>query len=180
MVGTGVGAENGILIKGGEPLESTINTIMFDKTGTITKGKPEVTDIEDIGNLDEDEVLALSASLEKQSEHPLAEAICSYADEEGVHLFEVEGFSAIPGHGVKGIIVKKEYYFGNRKLMKDTLGHDMNKIERKMIRLEEQGKTAMILASKESVLGIIAVADTVKNRHGEAVEMLQKKALKYG
>ena len=179
MVGTGVGAENGILIKGGEPLESasTINTIVFDKTGTITKGKPEVTDIEDIGNLDEDEVLALSASLEKQSEHPLAEAICSYADEEGVHLFEVEGFSAIPGHGVKGIIEKKEYYFGNRKLMKDTLGHDMNKIERKMIRLEEQGKTAMILASKESVLGIIAVADTVKESSREAVEMLQKKGI---
>ena len=94
MVGTGVGAENGILIKGGEPLESasTINTIVFDKTGTITKGKPEVTDIEDIGNLDEDEVLALSASLEKQSEHPLAEAICSYADEEGVHLLRLKDF----------------------------------------------------------------------------------------
>ena len=89
-----VGAANGILIKGGEPLEnsSTINTIVFDKTGTITKGKPEITDIEDIGNLDEDEVLALSASLEKQSEHPLAEAICSYADEEGVHLFELKDF----------------------------------------------------------------------------------------
>lgn len=179
MVGTGVGAENGILIKGGEPLESasSIDTIVFDKTGTITKGKPEVTDVEDLGDLDEDEVLALSASLEKQSEHPLAEAIVSYAEEEGIVLSEVEGFSAIPGHGVKGVIEKKEYFFGNRKLITETLGFDTKKFERKMVRLEEQGKTAMILASKESVLGIVAVADTVKETSREAVEMLKRKGI---
>ena len=177
MVGTGVGAENGILIKGGEPLEgaSKVNAIVFDKTGTITKGKTEVTDVEDLGDLYEDEVLTISASLEKQSEHPLAEAIYSYAQEEGVVLQEVEKFSAIPGHGVKGMIKRKEYYFGNRKLIADTLGLNISKFERKLVRLEEQGKTAMILATKKDVLGIIAVADTVKETSREAVEMLKKK-----
>ncbi len=176
MVGTGVGAEHGILVKGGEPLESAskINTIVFDKTGTITKGKPEVTDIEDLSELDEDEVLVISASLEKQSEHPLAEAIYSYAQEEGAALKEVERFAAIPGHGVKGVIEGQEYYFGNRKLIADTLGLEIGKYERKLMRLEEQGKTAMILASKEGVLGIIGVADTVKETSREAVEMLKK------
>lgn len=177
MVGTGVGAEQGILIKGGEPLEnaSRINTIIFDKTGTITKGKPEVTDIEGWGKLDEDRVLAISASLEKQSEHPLAEAIVNYAKEENILLNNnVEKFEAIPGHGVKGTIDDKEYYFGNRKLIMDTLGLKIDKYERKLIRLEEQGKTAMILADKKSVLGIVAVADTVKETSKEAMEMLKK------
>ena len=176
MVGTGVGAEHGILIKGGEPLEaaSKINTIVFDKTGTITKGKPEVTDVEDLGELDEDEVLMISASLEKQSEHPLAEAIYSYAQEEGVVLKEVDKFSAIPGHGVKGTIGKIEYFFGNRKLITETLGLDITKFDRKLTRLEEQGKTAMILATKKGVLGFIGVADTVKETSREAVEMLTK------
>lgn len=179
MVGTGAGAENGILIKGGEPLEgaSKVDAIVFDKTGTITKGKPEVTDVEDLGDLDQDEVLAISASLEKQSEHPLAEAIYSYAQEEGIVLRDVEKFSAIPGHGVKGTIKKKEYYFGNRKLIADTLDLDISKFERKLVRLEEQGKTAMILATKKDVLGIIAVADTVKETSKEAVEMLRKKGI---
>jgi len=176
MVGTGVGAEHGILVKGGEPLESAskINTIVFDKTGTITKGKPEVTDIEDVGALDDGEVLTISASLEKQSEHPLAEAIYSYAQDEGVVLKNVEKFVAIPGHGVKGLIDDQEYYFGNRKLITDTLGLEIGKFERKLTRLEEQGKTAMILASKESILGIVAVADTVKDSSREAVELLKK------
>lgn len=176
MVGTGAGAEHGILVKGGEPLEaaSKINTIVFDKTGTITKGKPEVTDVEEVGSLDEDEVLAISASLEKQSEHPLAEAIYSYALEEGVKLAEVENFSAIAGHGVKGKIGSIEYYLGNRKLITDKLGLDIGRIERKLTRLEEQGKTAMILASKKEIEGIIAVADTVKETSRQAVESLKK------
>lgn len=176
MVGTGVGAEHGILIKGGEPLEnaSKINTLVFDKTGTITKGKPEVTDIEDLGALDEDEILTISASLEKQSEHPLAEAIYSYAQEEGAVLRNVEKFSAIPGHGVRGFVDDKEYYFGNRKLISDTLGLGIEKYERKIMRLEEQGKTVMILASENNVLGIIGVADTIKDTSREAVEMLKK------
>jgi len=177
MVGTGVGAEHGILIKGGEPLESAskVNTVVFDKTGTITKGKPEVTDIEDFGELDETQVLAISASLEKQSEHPLAEAIVNYANERSLPAGrQVEGFLAIPGHGVKGLIETREYYFGNRKLITETLGLDIGKFERKLTRLEEQGKTAMLLASKDGVLGIIGVADTVKETSREAVAMLNK------
>ncbi len=178
MVGTGAGAEHGILIKGGEPLESAsnINAIVFDKTGTITKGKPEVTDIESLSYLDEDEILSLAASLEKQSEHPLAEAIYSYAQEESIALETVTKFSAVPGHGVQGNIGKELYYLGNRKLI-DTLGLDLGRTERKLVRLEEQGKTAMILANKKAVLGIVAVADTVKENSKEAVQMLQKRGI---
>lgn len=176
MVGTGKGAEHGILIKGGEPLESAchIKAIVFDKTGTITKGKPEVTDIEDVAELDQDQVLTISASLEKQSEHPLAEAIYNYSNEEELVLSEVEAFEAIPGHGVKGEIENVAYFFGNRRLMVDKLGLDINKFERKITRLEEQGKTVMILATKEKVLGLVAVADTVKETSQTAVEKLTK------
>ena len=176
MVGTGKGAENGILIKGGEPLESAvkINVIVFDKTGTITKGKPEVTDTLSFGLLDQDEILQIAASLEKQSEHPLAEAIYTYAQEELVSLREVSGFKAIPGHGVEGIIGDTTYYFGNRKLINDVLNLPTDKIDRKLSRLEEQGKTAMILATKESILGTVAVADTVKETSREAVDRLKK------
>ena len=176
MVGTGKGAEHGILVKGGEPLESAchIKAIVFDKTGTITKGKPEVTDIEDVAELDQDQVLTISASLEKQSEHPLAEAIYSYANEEALALSEVEAFEAIPGHGVKGTIDKEVYYFGNRKLITDIVGLEVGKFERKITRLEEQGKTVMILATKNKVLGLIGVADTIKETSKEAVEKLTK------
>ena len=179
MVGTGVGATNGILIKGGEPLESAskINTIVFDKTGTITKGKPEVTDIEELSNLYEKDILTIAASLEKQSEHPLAEAIVNYAETEKYKLNEVTGFEAVPGHGVKGKIRKIEYYLGNRKLMINTLNLDIDKFERKLERLEDQGKTAMILASKKEILGIVAVADTVKDTSREAVENLKKNGI---
>ncbi len=176
MVGTGKGAEYGILVKGGEPLEAAcgIDAIIFDKTGTLTKGKPEVTDIVPFESLEEDEVLEISASLEKLSEHPLAEAIYTYANEEGLSLREVDGFEAIPGHGVKGRVDNVEYYFGNRRLMTNILGLQIEKINRKLIKLEEQGKTAMILAGKERILGAIAVADTVKPTSAEAVAKLKK------
>jgi Cu+-exporting ATPase len=176
MVGTGRGAEQGILIKGGEPLEAAcnINAVIFDKTGTLTKGKPEVTDIISINHLKEEEILAISASLEKLSEHPLAEAIYSYANKESVKLEEVENFSALAGHGVKGIINGVEYYLGNRRLMTETLNHPIAKIDSKLIELEEQGKTVMILATKEAILGAIAVADTVKATSKEAVAKLKK------
>lgn len=179
MVGTGSGAENGILIKGGEPLEKAckINTIVFDKTGTITKGKPEVTDIQSFSDLDEDELLTVAASLEKQSEHPLAEAIYNYANEEGITLRETKNFKAIPGHGVQGEIDTKTYYFGNTRLMTDMLGLPIEKYNRKINRLEEQGKTVMTLASKEEILGIIGVADTVKETSREAVERLKKRGI---
>lgn len=176
MVGTGKGAEYGMLIKGGEPLEAacSINSIVFDKTGTLTNGKPVVTDIESFKEMDEDEVLMIAASLEKQSEHPLAEAIYQYADEEGVGLSAIEGFKAIAGHGVQGDYQGDTYYFGNRKLISDVVNLPVEKIHRKMSRLEEQGKTVMILASKKEILGIIGVADTVKETSREAVDKLKK------
>lgn len=176
MVGTGKGAEHGILIKGGEPLEAAchVDAIIFDKTGTLTKGKPEVTDVVSIGESDEDEVLYLAASLEKQSEHPLAEAIYKYAAEESIDLSEVKDFQAIPGHGVYGLIDGSKYYLGNRLLITEKAGLDMKKAERKARRLEQEGKTAMILASERQVLGVIAVADTVKPTSKEAVAALKK------
>ncbi|EKD57919.1 MAG: hypothetical protein ACD_57C00097G0001, partial [uncultured bacterium] len=179
MVGTGKGAEHGILIKGGEPLESAckINAIVFDKTGTLTKGKPEVTDVEEFAGLSEDEILQIAASLEKQSEHPLAEAIYKYAEEDNVKLDEVKNFAAIPGHGVKGTVGKIEYYFGNRKLIQDVVKLGIDRFERKISRLEEQGKTVMLLATKKEILGAVAVADTVKETSKEAVEALQKRGI---
>lgn len=164
MVGTGVGAEQGILIKGGEPLESasTINTIVFDKTGTITKGKPEVTDVIQISK--SQEIISIAASLENLSEHPLAEAICKYAHEKNINTIEVNNFKAIPGFGVQGNINKRTYYFGKPKITGDKL------IEL----LEIQGKTVMVLNENEEVLGFIAVADTVKDTSREAVENLKK------
>jgi Cu+-exporting ATPase len=174
MVGTGKGAEYGILVKGGEAMEaaSNISAVIFDKTGTLTKGKPEVTDVISFGAMDEDEITAIAASLEKLSEHPLAEAIHTYVQEESIDLEEVYNFNSIPGHGVQGEINGAMYYFGNRKLMIETLGLAINKIDRKMSRLEEQGKTAMILATKEGLIGMIAVADTVKETSSEAVAKL--------
>ena len=176
MVGTGKGAEYGILVKGGEALEaaSNISAVIFDKTGTLTNGKPEVTDVISSNSLDEDEIMAIAASLEKLSEHPLAEAICQYAQEEGIALEEVQNFNSITGRGVQGDVNGTTYYIGTRKLMIETLDLDVRKIERKMARLEEQGKTVMILATKEGIVGIIAVADTVKETSKEAVEKLKK------
>lgn len=175
MVGTGKGAEYGILVKGGEPLEAAqkIKAIIFDKTGTLTKGKPEVTDVVTLGKSDEDDVLAVAASMERLSEHSLAEAIYGYAEEEGIKLDEVEDFAAVPGHGVSGKIAGETYYLGNRKLIMDYPNLDISKIDRKIARLEEQGKTVMILSSKQEILGLIAVADRVKESSREAVKRLK-------
>jgi Cu+-exporting ATPase len=177
MVGTGKGAEYGILIKGGEPLEAAckVKAIIFDKTGTLTKGQPEVTDIVANGLGDEQEILTLAASLEKLSEHPLADAIVKYSEEENIDLLEVQNFRAIPGHGVEGLLNNKKYYFGNRKLITDIVGLSPDKIEKKMLRLEEAGKTAMILTSENEVLGLIAVADTIKETSSEAIRQLKNK-----
>lgn len=178
MVGTGKGAEHGILIKGGEPLEAVckVKAVVFDKTGTLTKGKPEVTDVISAGLSDEDEIITLAASLEKLSEHPLAEAIVKYAEEETIPFDEVKDFQAIPGHGVEGVIGKNKYYLGNRKLIMDVVGlpeSAMEKIERKIRKLEDNGKTVMILSSSKEVLGLVAVADTIKETTIEAVRALE-------
>lgn len=182
MVGTGKGAEYGILIKGGEPLEAAckIKTIVFDKTGTLTKGLPVVTDVISVGITDENEIMALAASLEKLSEHPLADAIVNYAKEENIAINEVVGFRAIPGHGVEGTINNVKYYCGNRKLATDLIGLSpsvFEKIERKIHRLEEGGKTVMLLASASEVLGLIAVADTIKETTIEAVRALERRGI---
>ena len=185
MVATGKGAELGILIRGGEPLEAAkkINTIVFDKTGTLTKGKPEVTDVipvvaESRGSpLAMFEILRTAASLEQGSEHPLADAIVRHASSgavsRGSSLQSVEGFMAIPGHGVEGSIDGKKYYFGNRKLMQ-KIGVSVLDAEVHMQKLEDDGKTAMLLADKEHVLGIVAVADTLKETSLEAVGCLKR------
>jgi Cu+-exporting ATPase len=174
MVATGKGAEQGILIRGGEPLEAAkrINTIVFDKTGTLTKGKPEVTDIIALRGSQQD-LLQLAASLEQGSEHPLAESIVNHAKAKGVALDSVEAFKAVPGHGIEASINKKKYFFGNRKLLqKCKIAAD--EIEEQLTKLEEQGKTAMILADEKHILGIVAVADTVKETSKEAIEQLRK------
>ncbi|MFA6097300.1 MAG: heavy metal translocating P-type ATPase [Candidatus Paceibacterota bacterium] len=179
MVGVGKGAEYGVLIKGGEPLEAAnkIKAIVFDKTGTLTNGKPEVTDIVATSSFDEDDIIAIAGGLEKLSEHPLAEAIIKYSEEESIKLSEVRDFKAIPGHGVEGKAGDVMYYLGNRKLIVETLGLDLEKAEKKMKRLEEAGKTVMILSNGKDILGLIAVADTLKESSLEAVQKLQKRGI---
>jgi Cu+-exporting ATPase len=179
MVGTGKGAEYGILIKGGEPLEAAgkVKSIIFDKTGTLTKGKPEVTDIVSLGSYDEDEILSIAASIEKSSEHPLAEAIFQYGTDESVDLKELDDFKALPGYGVIGNIEGNKFHLGNRRLMTEIANLSIEKINKKVNRLEEQGKTVMLLASDVEVLGLIAVADTVKDSSKEAISILKKMGL---
>lgn len=177
MVGTGRGAQEGILIKGGEPLEAAckIDTIIFDKTGTLTNGKPEVTDIISFASsFNQENILQVAASLEKLSEHSLAESIYSYAKTKNVALQEVGDFQAIPGHGVVGKITDKKYYFGNRRLITETLGQSFSKINDQVNVLEGQGKTVMVLATKSELLGMVAVADKVKPTSLQAIEKLKK------
>ncbi len=174
MVATGKGAENGILIRGGEPLEAakSIDTIVFDKTGTLTKGKPEVTDVIAI-NGNQNDVLSIAASLEQGSEHPLAESIVAFALSKELTLRKAEGFAAIPGHGIEGSIDGEKYFLGNRALMqKEHI--DIAEQENALQMLEDAGKTAMLFATHTGVIGIIAVADTIKETSKEAIEQLQK------
>lgn len=179
MVGTGKAAEHGILIKGGEPLEAAckVNTIVFDKTGTLTNGKPEVTDIIASDGYNEKDILQISASIEKASEHPLAEAIYQYAIEKGIAFTETDKFEAIPGSGVKAQLNGKWYYFGNRRLVNEKLGLALGVLEKKIVRLENSGKTVMILASKSEIVGIIAVADTVKETSRVAIDALHARGI---
>lgn len=175
MVGTGIGAKNGILIKGGEALETAhkIKYVIFDKTGTITNGTPIVTNIVNYSNLSENMFLQIASSIEKNSEHPLAEAIVKKSEENKLKLFNVKNFNAIPGYGVSAEILNVKYSFGNEKLMQKN-GLELDKSKKDEIsKLEEEGKTVMILSSEKEVLGIIAVADTIKDTSKEAVEKLQ-------
>jgi len=172
MVGTGKGAENGILIRSGEALEIAhkINTIVFDKTGTLTKGMPEVTDIVASG-LPEKEVLFYAASAEKGSEHPLGESIIKKAKETGIEIASAEQFSAVPGHGIKAIVNGKKVMLGNEKLMQDE-GVSLEDLKQKAVALSEQGKTPMFVSIEKKMAGIIAVADTLKEDSVNAVKAL--------
>ncbi|KKQ67336.1 MAG: Cation-transporting ATPase [Candidatus Daviesbacteria bacterium GW2011_GWA2_38_24] len=204
MVGTGKGAENGILIKDAESLETAhkLNSVIFDKTGTLTKGKPEITDImvvnpgviaiptlrrgkqsqKDRRADARDDVLRLAASIEKGSEHSLAEAIVKAAEEQKIEVLPVTQFKAIAGHGVEGVVDGKQIFLGNRKLMERenvTINSYISQIEK----LESEGKTVMMLAASpyhpersegSQLAGLIAVADTVKETAREGVEALQK------
>jgi Cu+-exporting ATPase len=172
MVGVGKGAEAGILIRGGEYLEraQALTTVVFDKTGTLTKGEPSVTDI--VGE-NKDEILRLAAIAEKGSEHPLGEAIVRAARDKGMLLSEPACFKAIPGQGISVTIEEKEVLVGNRRLMQAG-GVDMADLENILRTLEEQGKTAMLVAVDKKAAGIIAVADTLKENSSEAVAELKK------
>ncbi len=178
MVGTGKGAEYGVLIKGGEALEVThqIDTIVFDKTGTITEGKPVVTDIITT-TISEDELLAIAASSEKGSEHPLGEAIVKGAEERNIKFKEISNFKAIPGHGIQVEIEGKIILLGNKKLMTEN-SIDIGELGVKSDKLANEGKTPMYIAINNKLEGIIAVADTVKPSSKEAIENLHKMGIK--
>ncbi|MCQ1529706.1 heavy metal translocating P-type ATPase [Lutispora saccharofermentans] len=173
MVGTGKGAEYGILIKGGEALEAAhkINTIVFDKTGTITEGNPEVTDVIASGEIGRNKLLQIAASAEKGSEHPLGEAIVKGAEKENLEMLKVDKFAAIPGHGIEVQIEGSDILLGNRKLMDDrNIG--LKHLEGESDRLASEGKTPMYIAVDNKLAGIIAVADVVKDSSAKAIKRL--------
>ncbi len=176
MMGTGLATQEGILIKTGGALEiaQEVDIVIFDKTGTLTKGKPSVTDIVEIKDgIGKDLILQIAASVEKNSEHPLAQSIVNKAKEKKIELLEVKGFQAIPGHGISANLDNKRVLLGTRKLMIDNK-ISPSLIQEKMNVLEGQGKTAMILAQNKNIIGIIAVADTLHEHSKKAVKMLHK------
>ncbi|TCT14310.1 Cu+-exporting ATPase [Natranaerovirga pectinivora] len=179
MVGTGIGAEKGILIRNGEAVQTfkDVKVIAFDKTGTITKGKPEVTDIIVVNNTNEKNLMYIAATIEKASEHPLANAIVEDAINKGIVLGDVKDFEAIVGKGVFGTINSEKVFIGNRKLMDDNK-ISFSDYENSLIKLEEEAKTAMLIAKEDKLLGIIAVADPIKEDSAMAIAELEKMGIK--
>ena len=179
MVGTGKGAENGILIKSGESLELAhkVDTVIFDKTGTITEGKPTVTDIITVNDIDKMHLLQLSSSAEKGSEHPLGEAIVKYGEEKNIKFKKVEKFKAIPGYGIEVTIEDNIVLLGNEKLMNNK-NIDLGDLKAKSDELASLGKTPMYIAVDNTLGGIIAVADTVKENSKKAIEKLHEMGIK--
>jgi Cu+-exporting ATPase len=175
VVAAGKSAEMGILIKNGKALEiaNKINLVVFDKTGTITYGKPEVTDIIKLGNLTEDEILRLSASVERNSEHPLAEAIVRYARVRNLKLYEPKNFFSVPGQGVLADVDSSEVAVGNLTFM-SNLGIDAKKFENTIDILSNEGKTPVFIAVDKRIVGIIAIADTIKHDAKETILNLKK------
>jgi Cu+-exporting ATPase len=177
-VGIGKGAENGILIRSGDALQTAkrIDAIVLDKTGTITRGEPALTDVVTVGEIDEDSLLAWTAGLEKGSEHPLGEAIVRGAEERGLTLSEARDFAAIPGHGVSGNVASHELLLGNAKLLRDR-GIDADALAADWERLAGDGKTPMYVAVDGAAAGLVAVADTIKDDSGAAINALQNLGL---
>ena len=175
MVGIGKGAENGILIRSGEALQTaqSLKTVVLDKTGTITKGKPELTDVVVAGDWKEQDLLRLAASVERSSEHPLAEAIVEGAKARGLTLIEPTAFDAVPGHGVIATVEGRRLALGNLKMMTRE-GLALGDLEQKAARLADDGKTPMYVAVDGQAAGIVAVADTVKEDSAEAIAALHK------
>lgn len=180
MVGTGKGAEHGVLIKSGDALETihNVQTIVFDKTGTLTEGKPVVTDVFVTEGTDwsENDLLALAASAEKGSEHPLGEAVVKEAEEKNLKLQEATDFEAIPGQGLTAEVDGIRLYFGNKKLMTEQ-SFEYNQIEAQADTFADEGKTPMYLAVDGKIAGIIAVADTLKENSVKTVQSLQKQGI---
>ncbi|WP_338786088.1 heavy metal translocating P-type ATPase [Metabacillus sp. FJAT-53654] len=178
MAGSGRAAEFGVLFKGGEHLERThrLTTILLDKTGTVTNGAPILTDVIVEEDFDEKHFLQLVGSAEKQSEHPLAQAIVAGIKEKNIELFNVEEFEAIPGYGIQAKVNNQIVLAGTRKLMQQN-NIQIDHALRTMEELEEKGKTAMLIAINNQYAGIVAVADTIKHTSREAVKRLQKMGL---
>ncbi len=178
MVGVGKGAENGILIRSGEALESAqkLDTIVLDKTGTITEGKPSLTDVLTWNDATKSDVLRYAASVEKGSEHPLGEAILRGAEESSVKLADPKDFNAIPGHGVEATVDGKRVLLGNVRLMRDRK-IPIGELEERSRKLADEGKTPMYVAVDNKAVGIVAVADTVKPDSKQAISQLKKMGL---
>ena len=178
MVGTGKGAEKGILIKGGESLETAhkLDTIVFDKTGTLTKGEPEITDLITSNSFPEEEILKYAASAEKVSEHPLGEAIIKRAEEMNVEIQDPKDFQAIEGHGIEAQVGSRAVLLGNRKLMADR-NIEVKELDKKAAELAAEGKTAIYISLDGKAAGLIAVADSLKENSIKAVEKLRKLGL---
>ena len=179
MVGTGKGAENGIFIKSGEALETlhNIGTVVLDKTGTITEGRPAVTDVITAGGSDPDSLLQLAASAEKGSEHPLGQAIVAGAADKGLKLLDADGFNSITGHGIEATIGGRAVLVGSRKLMEEN-NIVLTELRSDSDRLAEEGKTPVYVAADGELAGIIAVADTVKASSRAAAESLRSMGVK--
>jgi P-type Cu+ transporter len=175
VAGVGKGAEHGVLIRSGEALQtaSQLKTLVLDKTGTITKGKPELTDFFAVPGYDSNTVLRLAASADLLSEHPLAQAIVDGARQRGLELIDVHSFNAVPGHGVEAQVGDQEVLVGNLKLMKRS-GLSVTNLADEVDRLQSEGKTAMYVALDKEVAGVVAVADTIKEDSLEAIRVLQK------
>ncbi|MBZ2135449.1 heavy metal translocating P-type ATPase [Streptococcus gordonii] len=178
MVGTGKGAENGILIKSGQALEAAyqLDTIVLDKTGTITVGRPSLTDLLPLGDLNQSDLLRLIASAEQHSEHPLAQAILEAAKEEGLDLLPVSHFEAMVGRGLSAQVEDKQLLIGNESLMKEN-NIDSSAFQEQLLELSHEGKTAMFVAIDGQLVGILAVADEMKSSSLKAVQELQSMGL---